>query len=229
MGKKKRVVRKKKTRKDGRGNPQAKTTKANQKGSTRKSELAQQTERLLVIDLLNKGFRNSEIAQATGLTPGQVSKHTGFARKAHMEMFGWKYEEMIALQLAKIELVEKEAWEAWEKSKQPEVTLTTEAGEPTGDDEEPGVKTKRTIKGTTGDARHLMAVLKSIELRHKTLKLDQFEGGGGDDPENQPLAHIPMVAIRISSREELAEVKTLESFKEMEAKADKLLSEEGNT
>lgn len=76
-------------------------------------------------------------------------------------------EELINIELAKIDQMEAEAWAAWERSKQPTVQRVVLDA----DKEGAGYK-KRVKTGQTGEPQYLAIVLKCCERRCKILGLD---------------------------------------------------------
>jgi hypothetical protein len=74
------------------------------------------------------------------------------------------FDQQVEEELQKLELVEREAWEAWERSKKP-------AQEASARDHEPGRGTKR-IKSRHGDMRCLDVILKCSDARRELLNLN---------------------------------------------------------
>lgn len=74
------------------------------------------------------------------------------------------FDQQVEQELQKLDLVEREAWESWERSKKP-------AQEASARDHEPGRGTKR-IKSRHGDMRCLEIILKCGEGRRELLGLN---------------------------------------------------------
>ena len=181
-------------------------------------------EREVIMDMVLQGFRTNEIAEALGVHASRVSKVKESGRIAHVDRFAWKYEERLAQQLRRIDLLEKEAWESWQKSKKPETTITEDYYEEDGDGEEsPNVTLKRVIKSSNGDPRFLAIISRCIDQRSKLLKLDKFEGDGNADDGPIDLKNVPIVIFDVGTdREELERVQSIEALKQVESARDEL-------
>ncbi len=100
------------------------------------------------------------------------------------------------LQLAKLNRIEAEAWDAWHRSKQDRVT--------TGQSKDAGGQTSASVEkaGQIGDSRHLATALTCINRRCKLLDLDAPERRELSGPAGGPIqiggsgldeAHIDML------------------------------------
>lgn len=102
-------------------------------------------------------------------------------------------DKIMAKELAKLDLIEAEAWKAWERSQaSSNDTLQELTVDGEGRRKVTGVKARR--KDQVGDARYLDVVFKCVDRRLRLLGLDAEEGsvaiGGGDGngSVNDPLA-----------------------------------------
>lgn len=75
------------------------------------------------------------------------------------------WDALINHELAVLDALETEAWEAWHESKKDAETYTEEHSED-------GVKQKTTLKGQTGDVKYLHEINRCIEQRVKLLGLE---------------------------------------------------------
>lgn len=116
-----------------------------------------------VADLALRGYSPHQIAQATGLTAKQVGQDLNVIRQAWRNERRNKASEWMGEELAKLALIEREAWESWEDSKQELIALTPQPGD-TGEEQYQLVK-------KPGDPRYLDMVLKCITDRGKRLGL----------------------------------------------------------
>ena len=72
-------------------------------------------------------------------------------------------------ELAKLDLIEREAWGAWQESKKGEKTTKIEGGEVINGQVSSGKIKERTMKSTPGDPRYLDMVQKCIDKRVEIL------------------------------------------------------------
>lgn len=75
-------------------------------------------------------------------------------------------------ELAKIDVIEVEAWRGWERSCKPEITKVEKTGNRPGDQGGPFDEQAVTKKGQAGDPRFLQIIDGCIESRRKILGLD---------------------------------------------------------
>jgi len=141
-----------------------------------------QDRRTEIAALYVKGYFQFEIAEALGITAAQVNRDL---KSIQAEWAETRVEDLqLAKQkeLAKLEQVEREAWQAWDRSQKDAVTEKRTAGEieaTTSKDGKPGesielpvTKTETTRAGQVGDPRYLDQVQKVVERRCKLLGLD---------------------------------------------------------
>jgi predicted transcriptional regulator len=108
-----------------------------------------------------KGATQYEIASEFGVSQAQISMDLSTIREAWLQSSIRDFDEAKSEQLAKIDVIEAEAWQAWERSRQPrEVTLTEHTE---GDKESRKDSVRR--EGRAGDPRFLERVQKCIEQR----------------------------------------------------------------
>lgn len=117
-----------------------------------------------------KGETQTAIAAAIGLTQQTVSNDLKTLQKR------WQQSALIAIderkgeELARIDQLEREYWQAWERSQQPTETQSTRmvtGGILTGERNEASLRRE----GQTGDPRYLTGVQWCIEQRVKILGL----------------------------------------------------------
>lgn len=140
--------------------------------------------RARVATLYLAGKTQQQIAAEVGVSQMTVSTDLAALRKAWLASSLRDFDTMKAEELARLELLEREAWEAWSRSKQDAETIHKEPmlsvrGEcPCGELQSAGegadlipvaVKFERTVSGQPGDPRYLVQVLRCIEARLKML------------------------------------------------------------
>jgi hypothetical protein len=120
-----------------------------------------------------QGEYQSAIAKVFNVTQQQISVDLKALRKAWRESALADTDAKIAEELARIDLVEAEAWAAWERSKQPrEVTVTEQT-----DGQTTQRKASVRREGQAGSPRFLERIQKCIEQRSALLGLGTPEPG----------------------------------------------------
>lgn len=128
-----------------------------------------------VAALYAKGYYQAEIARMLGISKFTVNRDLLSIQKEWSETRQDDLQQAKQQELAKLTQVEREAWQAWERSQQDAVTVKrTEAALEVGDSKSDidTIKTDTTITGQVGDARFLEQVLRVSERRCKILGLD---------------------------------------------------------
>lgn len=113
--------------------------------------------RIRVAGFLLKGLRNCEIAIALKVSDAVITQDIKAIRADWRQVRLQTYNHWLEQELAKLEMLEREAWEGWCRSKK---------------------------EGQAGDPRFLMSVLSFIEKRWKLLGFDNRQEGGAP-PERQ--------------------------------------------
>lgn len=129
-----------------------------------------------------QGEMQEDIARSFGVTQGQISQDLKVIRAAWLAAAIRDFDAAKAEELAKIDAVEREYWQAWERSKQDKEVATQEAQEPlplTPEEIKAGKKPKPPRKkvtlrkeGQSGNPAFLQGVLACIDKRCKILGLD---------------------------------------------------------
>ena len=145
-------------------------------------KLAIAKRRQQVAELILEGWTQAAIAEHLKLTQAAISKDLKQIRIAWHESSIRDFDELRSLELAKLELIEREAWAAWRRSQQPAQTATV--------DGQPGSqKSKRTVRHQYGDPRFLQVTLEAIEARRQMLGLDAPTKIAPTTPDGQPLTN----------------------------------------
>jgi len=130
----------------------------------RKIEIEQRQRQ--VAELTLKGLTQSEIAGRLGVTQPTVSNDLKAIRAAWRQATLRDFDATFSEQLEMLSLIQREAWEAWERSKGPGHTAVIQGageGEPS--------KTRQTIKRQTGDPRFLEQLQKCLAASRALLGL----------------------------------------------------------
>lgn len=133
-----------------------------------------------------EGRSNLEIAEMLGIEPYTVSRDLAFVRAKLMENAINDLDAARKAELAKLDVIEAEAWEAWERSKQPRISKSATKGDTVN---------KQSVKEEErgGDPRYMEIILRCSDQRAKILglvvnKVDMTSAG-------KPMQPIQMVEI----------------------------------
>jgi hypothetical protein len=144
----------------------------------RKLEIVQR--RLKVADLLLQSWTQEAIAQELAVSQAQIAADLKKIRQAWQESSIRDFDAARNLELARLDRIEREAWAAWERSKQPSqsATVNGEAGSQTA---------RRTVKHQYGDPRFLDIALRCNDARREILGIDAPTKIAPTTPDGQPL------------------------------------------
>jgi DNA-binding CsgD family transcriptional regulator len=148
---------------------------------SRQRKLEIEKRRQQVAELALRGRRQSEIAEQLGVTQATVSVDLKRLRDEWRATARQDVAALIARQLDKLSLVEREAWEAWERSKQPAHTTVVYRG----GDNEPS-KMRQTLKHPTGDPRYLELLRKCLAAERTLVGLLPAREPDGPDGPDEP-------------------------------------------
>lgn len=129
---------------------------------TRAETLARRAE---MAELLRLDLTQEQLAQHFGIDRSLVAREVAAIRAAWEHSAILNFDAAVKAQLEKISIIEEEAWEAWEKSKQPRITYRASKQ----DSEEKGITTKkeRVKVDSIGDAAWLDRIAWCVEQRAK--------------------------------------------------------------
>lgn len=121
-----------------------------------------------VARLYCSGKSQRAVALAVGVCQTTVASDLQEIRKQWLSDAKMNFAERQAQELAKIDAVESEAWDAWERTK------AEAAGEPIPEQEPEAVGPKKRVRvlGFTGEEKYLALVLRCVERRCRMLGLD---------------------------------------------------------
>lgn len=111
------------------------------------------------------GWKQNEIAIELNIRQSTVSLDLKQIRKAWRESAIRDFDELRALELARIDKVFREAWAGYVRSQQPHQSATTDGQAGTQ-------KAKRTVRNQYGDPRFLSVILDCSQARREILGLD---------------------------------------------------------
>ena len=135
------------------------------------AELAR--DRRKVADLYLKGWIQADIATEIGMSQKTVSNDIKALQKDWLNSALVDFNEAKSQELAKIDRLEREYWQAWERSCEDAETITEKARASKGSDRPDSVEKTKQAKGQAGDPRFLSGVQWCIERRCKMFGLDE--------------------------------------------------------
>lgn len=134
---------------------------------------ARRQERLQsVIEMFLKGKTPQEIGVKLGLTRAQVWHDFTTARRIWRKRNDVAIEKLVDFELAKLNQIEREAWEGWERSCQVSVEKTVEKTVEKGADGKKRYSKKRRYQ--SGDPRFLEIIARCSDRRCKLLKIGEY-------------------------------------------------------
>lgn len=153
---------------------------AYQSGST----LSRIERRKRVAELYLQGFTQTQIGSQFGVNQSTICFDLKCIRKEWRKSTIRDFDDAKAIELQKIDQLEREAWKAWDRSQKPQQTAVIN-GQGSGE------RSKKTIVNQYGDPRFLEVVHKCIAQRRAILGLDALppsEGPATHD-ESAPALH----------------------------------------
>ena len=132
----------------------------------KRTKFEREKDLLAISSLYLQGITQAEIGQRIGVSQQQISYDLKVLRKRWLQSSIVNIDEAKARELARVDHLEREYWEAWEKSKNPVKTIASKKVD--------GQQTEKTIQGETGtgDPRYLSGVQWCINKRCEVLGLD---------------------------------------------------------
>lgn len=135
--------------------------------TSRNTALAQR--RALEAELYLKGYSMSDISERVGVTTATVSRDIKAIRQAWVEAQIEYIGESVSRELDRLDMIESEAWQAYERSQSPIVTTVEREGKRYGLINLEGGRT------LSGSAKWLEIALRCHERRCRILSLDSPE------------------------------------------------------
>lgn len=126
--------------------------------------------RAKVAHLYGRCVTPAEIAEQLGVSRSTVSKDLNVIREEWRRQLASSVEERLGDEIARLDAIEREAWEQWDRSKLDAESVTT------GDSGE-----CRTVKKQSGNPAYLDLIRKTIETRAKLTGLIHRQDQPGAD------------------------------------------------
>lgn len=171
----------------------------------KRKRIQREKHREMMTDFVLKGWTQQKIAEYLEISQAQVSYDLKQIRKEWRERSYENVGEHKAIAMAKLDLIEKEAWEAWDKSKEDEEIETAEKiiaeiersaredGENTKSANNRNKATKR-VRKRDGNAVFLAKILDVCKERHSILGLNQTKPTESHKPEDILRAYTEALA-----------------------------------
>ncbi len=139
----------------------------------KKRTKAEREEALIVVArMFRQGYTHNEIAKVCEVSRPQVIYDLKTLHKRWSERTTLDLDVIKRGELEKLDLLEREAWQAWEASKQDDVTKTDEYRTGDTDTKKNGALSREVRRGQVGDPRFLERVQAAQTARAKLLGLD---------------------------------------------------------
>jgi len=129
-----------------------------------------------VAELYLKGWTQEAIAQFFDVSQPTVSRDIDEVRREWREAATIDLDESVTSALQKLDLIEREAWGAWQRSQTPLTAAVRSEGGGTK-----GVSSRTSMRNSHGDPRFLDLVQKCVAQRSLILGLNAAAPAAGDD------------------------------------------------
>lgn len=153
-----------------------------------------------IAGLYVRGYSPDQISRRLGCNPAEVKRCLSIARKHWRKRATKAYDDLLAHEVAKLDEVERAAWDGWDRSLREEVQAVSEESEgPKG----PTVKTgtRRTTKA--GSPAFLATITATVKQRCELLGLTKGEADNAADDAPE------VVELVIDTREEAEEFRAI--------------------
>lgn len=154
---------------------------------------------------------NASRLHASGLSMGQIAKRLNIpvqtvyediqsAKAIWISQAANNRQQFVAAELARLDRVEYEAWNQWEKSCRPMVEKRTEEDGPSQQNPNGKTKQSKTTRRKSGDPRLLAVILKCVESRREMLGLDAPQQSAADLERDMAEPMVVEIATRDAAR-----------------------------
>jgi len=165
---------------------------------------AQRLERLpRVAKLFLQGKSIREIAGIEAIPPRLIYGDIEYAKRMWRRRAEECSQELLSQEMQKINLIETQAWEEWERSKEDAVSYTRER------DADKKVRKKRVVTGQCGDPRYLQVALSCVDKRCKLLKIGEY----GNEETGMLTARV--VEVVVETAEQVNRMMNYTQFEEL--------------
>jgi hypothetical protein len=163
---------------------------------SRRHRIALDQRRERVADMYLSGMTQAAIGQEVGVRQCTISQDLKAIREQWRASAIRDFDLAREVELKKLDRMEREAWAAWERSKQPQQSATTE-------DVDHSRKTRRTVENRDGDPRFLEMVHKCVTSRCTILGLNatpRLEISNDGDSISERRDRVVTIALALGER-----------------------------
>lgn len=129
-------------------------------------------DRRRIADLYLQGWTQADIAEDVGRGIGTVNRDLKAIQAQWIDSALIDFDEAKAKELAKVDRLEREYWDAWERSKENKEVTTKEQTKGAGVVGDGKIKAQKRSEGQVGHAAFLTGVQWCIERRCKIIGID---------------------------------------------------------
>ena len=160
-------------------------------GRTPQEDVRIEHRRTQVTELYLKGWTQAAIAKKLGVSQATISSDLKAMRKVWRDSGIRNFDEAIGEQLEKLQLLRREMWAEWERSKKSVETarITQKNGEK---------RAEKTIRERSGDPRFLRIVLDIDKEISNLLGLDEVARAAGERLDEQVIEEKAMASPHVS-------------------------------
>ncbi|MCZ2078409.1 MAG: helix-turn-helix domain-containing protein [Bryobacterales bacterium] len=126
-------------------------------------------DRRKIADLYLRGKVQQEIAKELDLSQATVSRDLKAIQEDWVREAAQALDRRKAIELAKVDALELEYWEAWKRSQADAISETSELSSDSGGQK---MKKQKRVDGQVGDPRFLAGVMQCIDRRCQILGID---------------------------------------------------------
>ena len=165
----------------------------------KRQEVLAQQRRVRVAEMYTRGWQQAAIAREMGTTGATISRDLDAIRKMWAEHYAGTYHQHLNRELAKLDKIEREAWDGYARSCEDAVTI---------EESEKGVK--KTTKGQAGNPAFLQTIERTVAQRCKLLGV-----GEPERVKHEVTGGVGLVQVVVQDRGELDEAIEYAEFKKL--------------
>ena len=162
--------------------------------------------RMTISDLYLKGFSYRDIASKLKIGLKTIVDDMAIIRTEWQQYSVRKYDEWINEQLAKVDKIECEAWQGWERSQKDEISKEIKV-------DKDGRSGRKTRRGQAGSPRFLEIALACVNQRQKLIGLGNTEDFTNAKPDGEVIdGAATVVEVVVSDRSQIPAMMTAQQF-----------------
>jgi hypothetical protein len=134
-------------------------------GSSKRSKIQQERDRVVISELYLRGWSQAKIGEHLGLNQSQISRELSKIESIWKQESTRDYDLCIEQELLRLSLLEAELWAAWEQSRLPKESTSSQK-------RESKIAVAKRTESQAGNPQFLQGVQSCIDRRCKLLGLD---------------------------------------------------------